>query len=170
MPSRQWENSSEGARHAAESSDDAILQAEKFKATLVAPKDRFAYDAIKERYVGPQGLGPIDSKIQLLRRFDNDNKFFHVTCHIDDVIKSKIQRGEFVELEKLIPKEWSIQGISMYEHPDWLELVTEGNHAYVALVQDKTVRINSLRKWDQALRVYAAIYSEANPTRVEEIW
>ena len=30
--------------------------------------------------------------------------------------------------------------------------------------------VSSLRKWEQAFRVYAAIYSKANPGRAHEIW
>ena len=30
--------------------------------------------------------------------------FFHVTCHVEPALKSKIQNGEFIELEKLLPR------------------------------------------------------------------
>ena len=41
---------------------------------------------------------------------------------------------------------------------------------FLAPAQDKDSRINGIRKWDQAFRVYAAIYCEANPERSSEIW
>ena len=34
----------------------------------------------------------------------DDDDFFHVSCHVDSVLKGKIQRGEFVEPEKLLPQ------------------------------------------------------------------
>ena len=33
-----------------------------------------------------------------------DDEFFHLTCHIDNVMRNKIERGDYVELEKLLPK------------------------------------------------------------------
>ena len=38
---------------------------------------------------------------------DNDDEFFHLTCHIDASLKDKIEKGEYVELEKLLPKRGS---------------------------------------------------------------
>ena len=35
---------------------------------------------------------------------------------------------------------------------------------------DREYKINRIRKWKQAFRVYAAIYCEANPGRSAEIW
>ena len=35
---------------------------------------------------------------------DNDDKYFHLTCQVDAALKSKIESGEFVELDRLLPK------------------------------------------------------------------
>ena len=35
---------------------------------------------------------------------DNDDDFFHVTCHIELGLKENIECGEFVESERLLPK------------------------------------------------------------------
>ena len=35
----------------------------------------------------------------------SDDDFFHLTCHIDPSLIHKIEKGEFVELEKLLPKD-----------------------------------------------------------------
>ena len=53
---------------------------------------------------------------------------------------------------------------------DRLEFVTRHGHTFLTTVQDRENRIFGLRKWEQAFRVYAAIYSKANPTRSAEIW
>ena len=34
-----------------------------------------------------------------------DDDFFHLTCHIDDILKQKIEKGEFVDLDRLLPKD-----------------------------------------------------------------
>ena len=65
---------------------DRILQAEKFRASVEAPKGR-------------------DSNPFYVFIENEDDKFLHVTCHIEETIKIKIKKGEFVELEKIIAKE-----------------------------------------------------------------
>ena len=39
----------------------------------------------------------------------SDDDFFHLTCHIDQSLKKKIENGEFVDLDKLLPKDNSFQ-------------------------------------------------------------
>ena len=48
-----------------------MLQAEKCRATLAAPKGVSHYEQIKQTFVSDQGLAPIDSDIQLLRNCCN---------------------------------------------------------------------------------------------------
>ena len=81
------------------------------------------------------------------------------------VLKSKIERGEFVELDKLIAKD-----NRQLSDEKKIELVTRGGSTFFAPAQDKEKKINSIRKWEQAFRIYAAIYSKANPERAAEIW
>ena len=35
---------------------------------------------------------------------------------------------------------------------------------------DKESKITNIRRWEQAFRIYAAIYSQENPDRAAEIW
>ena len=80
----------------------------------------------------------------------------------------KIAKGEFVDLEKLLPRDkvssGGNQGIAHDENK--VELVSSGGHTYFKPVCE--TQISGLRKWEQAFRVYAAIYTEANPTRSGE--
>lgn len=41
---------------------------------------------------------------------------------------------------------------------------------YLAPASDREVKITNVKKWDQAFRVYAAIYCNANPQRSAEVW
>ena len=92
-----------------------------------------------------------------------DDDFFHVSCHVDENLKTKIQRGEFVELEKLLPKNRKLNSENR------MELVyREGRSYFVPAAVD--TKISNIRRWEQAFRVYTAIYSEANPSRAAEIW
>ena len=135
--------------------DRVLLDAERFKATLVAPK----------------GMLPIqiDSHVELLRKLDNDNDFFHVSCHIDPLIRSKIEKGEFVDLDKLLPRPKSAGGQSMDSSTQRVELMMKDGHSFFGTPSYEN-RINGVRKWDQAFRIYATIYTQANPHRSSEIW
>ena len=137
---------------AREVTDHIILESEKFKAQLVAPK------GMPSR---------IDSNIELLRKLDNDDDFFHTPCHIEPALKLKIEQGEFIDLDKLLPIDKGAGGVSMAQD-NRLGLVYEDGEAFLAPAK-KVNKINSFRKWDTAFRVYSTIYTEANPHRASEL-
>ena len=92
--------------------------------------------------------------------------FFSMTCHVEAALKEKIEKGEFVELEKLLCK--ALKHIRPNQDPKLEKIFKDGQSFYVP-VTDRENRITGVRKWDQAFRVYAAIYSKANPLRAAEI-
>ena len=97
----------------------------------------------------------------------SDDDFFHLTCHIEPSLIHKIEKGEFVELEKLLPKD----RLGHYKggEENRLEWVQRDGGTYlVPAMRDN--KITSIRKWEQAFRAYATIYSGANPHRAKEIW
>ena len=70
--------------------DQLIVQAEKFKARIEAPKGKYTdllmpydYEKLRTKFVKPEGLAPIDNEILFLRNFDQDDEFFHVTSQFD---------------------------------------------------------------------------------------
>ena len=74
-------------REARKLADNIILDAEHFWASVATPKGN----------VNNINVLPIQND-------DNDDEFFHLTCHIEPGLRQKIERGEFIELEKLLPK------------------------------------------------------------------
>ena len=134
--------------------DKILIESEKYKAQLAAPKGN---DLI------------VDQNVEILRKFDNDDDFFHITCHVDPNVKQKIQQGDFVDLEKLIPKDRGIGG-NPFQEEGAMELVTQDGHTYFTPARDRDTKISSLKRWDQAFRIYAAVYTEANPSRSAEVW
>ena len=121
---------------AKQATDKVFLDAKRFKASLVAPKGTHL----------PFLPEKIDKNLELLRKLDDDDDFFHVSCHIEDTLRQKIERGDYVELEKLLPKEKSIQGHTM-EDVQRLELVVRNGHPYFGARQSEG-KINNIRKWD----------------------
>ena len=92
----------------------------------------------------------------------DDDDFFHLVCNVDSALKERIQRGEYIELERLLPKRRAFED-------NRLEWVTHDGMAFLAPTQDRESRITNIWKWEQAFRVYAALYCEANPGRAGEI-
>ena len=119
-----------------------VLEAEKYKAAMV----------------NPAGICNNDNSDSFK---GGDDDFFHLTCHVDPNLRGKIEKGEFVELEKLLPKD-------RRQTEGRLELINKDGMTYV--VPAKEAKISSIRRWEQAFRIYAAIYSAANPQRSAEIW
>ena len=99
--------------------------------------------------------------------FDNDDDFFHLTCHIDSSLREKIERGEFVDLERLLPSNRYNQRLTGDSR---MELVNRDGVTYFVPATDRENKITGIRKWEQAFRVYAAIYCKENPSRSAEIW
>ena len=98
----------------------------------------------------------------------SDDDFFHLTCHIEPSLKHKIEKGEFVELEKLLPKDRTqfSQGGAKENRLEWVQ--RDGNTYLVSAGRD--AKISGIRRWEQAFRAYATIYCAANPHRSKEIW
>ena len=142
--------------------DNIVLQAERFKATIDPPKGN---ESLEENV--KQLISLLQSKGSLSEP-DTDDDFFHITCHIEQGLKTKIANGEFVDLEKLLPKSRS-QMMTGYDNE--IEVIRKNGSTYVIPeTGQKDIKINSIRRWEQAFRVYCAIYCEANPDRAAEIW
>ena len=89
-----------------------ILEAEHFKAAVNAPTGIAGQNF---------GVPPVSSN------FDVDDNFFHVMCYIEETLKAKIQRGEFVELDKLLSKAHG-KGANLSDNK--LDLVYRDSHSY----------------------------------------
>ena len=177
----QGRNDSEGEEDNSPSviADQLLLQAEKFKERIEAPKGKsfhellmpYDYEKLRDRFVKPEGLAPLDKEILLLRNFNQNDEFCHVTSQIDPSLKGKIERGEFVDLERLLPKDRAGKNPGDELNRQLFNLIAQGTSSFLEPPStNKSEKINSIRKWDQVFRVYAAIYTNANPNRSSEIW
>ena len=124
--------------------DRAVLEAEKFQVQIEQP--------------GMNTIFNIGSGV-------SDDDFFHLTCHIEPNLIHKIKQGEFIELEKLLPKD----KLARNSDENRLEWVQQDGGTFLVPAQ-KDGKINSFRRWEQAFRAYATIYCGANPHRAKEIW
>ena len=142
--------------------EDLIIQAEKFKASVAAPRG----NEIDEVINIVKNVGNISDLLGIIRDNDDDD-FFYVTSHVEPALKKKIEQGEFVDLECLLPKTRSQM---MNDSQRLQQYVDQDGSIYFGPAQGKENRITGIRKLEQAFRVYAAIYCKANPNRSAEIW
>ena len=146
----------------------AIIEAEKFKAAIEPPKGRYnnSNHELEMFHIEPKSNE--DYQLMLARYYDkDDDDFFHITCHVESSLRQRIERGEFVELECLLQKmsnykEQSDEGKKM-------ALVNKNGMTYFVPQNDRECKINNVRKWEQAFRIYAAIYCGKNQNRSVEV-
>ena len=129
-----------------------IAEAEQFRASVNAPKGNLVSIAENPFYEGD---------------IRDDDEFFHITCHVDPMLIPKIQREEFVDLEKLTPR---LKNKFNLENQNKTELCIQDGHTYFTPYIDRERKITNFRKWENAFRVYATIYCQANQERSPEIW
>ena len=152
-----------------------ILDAEKFKAKIAEPTQGTLSPQVMIQCVEGPTNNLFDDRSKSSSNLggselDGDDEFFHLTCHIDKGLQTKIEQGHFVDLEKLLPRNrpGAVGGAPVDNTR--LEWVHRDGQTFLAPVQNKGSNISNVRKWEQAFRIYAAIYSGANPARAKEIW
>ena len=91
----------------------------------------YDYEKLRSRFVKPEGLAPIDSEIMFLRNFDQDHEFFHITSQIDPALRIKIERGEFIDLEQLLPRDRSSRTGADELNKQLYQLITQGTSSYL---------------------------------------
>ena len=143
---------------------ELTIQNERFKASTELPQGGFNNLIMSNPQMAQ--MPQIDMvNGQILNQGITDDEFFHLTCHVDPNLKAKIEKGEFVDLETLLTKD-KFRNNNLGQR---MELVSRGGKTYIMPVETGT-KITNVRKWEQAFRIYAAIYSQANPSRSAEIW
>lgn len=131
--------------------DEQIRDAERRKANLEKPPGK-APDDIYSR------PGSKDLKC--------DEKLFELASHIrDEALIASIERGEYVELPRLYPKD------RIPDDEGRINIVyKEGKLEGVPSENKEMVRITSFERWLVAFEVYAGIYTRRNPRRAPEIF
>ena len=110
------------AQHAKAAANDIIIQAEKFCAA-VKPLPGTSFNYVRAEEV--------------------DDEFFHITCHVEQSLKDKIEKGEFIDLERLITKPFQQAGGAQR-----LELVSKDGATYFTPAAERGTKISNVKKWD----------------------
>ena len=95
-----------GFEQASQKNERTIVEAEKFKAMIVQLQEQGKTDLVNFPNIG-SGV--------------SDDDFFHLTCHIEPSLIHKIENGEFVELEKLLPKDKYAKNVGDDHRLEWVQ-------------------------------------------------
>ena len=96
-----------------------------------------------------------------------DNRFFHLAAHVDETLKDKIIKGEYVDLSKLLVKQPKWSGKSDVR----MDLDNrDGHSSWVPAHERELPVINSFHRWEEAFRMCAGIYTTVHPKRASQIF
>ena len=152
----------ERARNIAE---QMIAEAERQKAAITAPTGMVHVNELSQSLNKQNNMSltvpPADPNFN----DDNPNNFTQVTAHVEDNMSNKVKIGGFVEIEKLAPKNRE------FKNNNTMELIhKDGKAFFVPSNERDSYKITNFQKWELCFRVYAAIYTAANPHRAAEIY
>ena len=92
-----------------------------------------------------------------------DDNYVIIGAHLDNSIREKIQRGEYVDFNKLLPKVSSSDDQRM-------ELVNKGGQSFFVPVSDReSSSITNFSKWEQAFRIFMNVFTQEHPDRATEL-
>ena len=156
---------------ARDKAEDAIREAEASRALVLATPGNYQPDLnqLNNHMQGTTLQGNV--QLQGLTAMQHlsmvDECYLVIGVHIDSVTQEKIQRGEYVDFARLLPR------YRMQYDDGRLEIVHKGGQAFFMSASEweasATGAITSFNKWEQAFRIYSNIYSRAHPTRSTEL-
>ena len=109
----------------------------------------------------PQGKEDIS---QFMKFYEIDYVHCQIGSHIKRSLRRKIERGKYVNLAKLLKKP------RFDDDDDNCQLVNhDGRAIFIPANEHQRRTILNVEKWEEAFRIYTAIYSKANQERAIEI-
>ena len=94
-----------------------------------------------------------------------DEEYIAIASHIDEDIRRKIIKEEYIDFVRLIPHD----RVNL-EEDQRMELVNRGGFSYwVPLSERHSNSISNIAKWEEAFWIFSRIYTEGHPNRVVEL-
>ena len=102
---------------------------------------------------------------QLYNHYEINDVYCQIGSHVKDSMCRKIECGQYINLAKLLTKRKS------QDDDEKLEVVNKNGRMYfLPASETDSIKINNFEKWEEAFRIYASIYTKANPHRTIEIF
>ena len=94
-----------------------------------------------------------------------DESYQMVGAHLDESLKRKIIKHEYVDLVRLLPRD-RVRS----ETDNQLEMVNRGGKTYWVPYSDRDLTvINSYHRWDLAFRIFCDVFTRQHPNRASEL-
>ena len=140
--------------------DRAILEAERLKGAIASPTGNSTVNSKADEILPAP---PVDHNFS----DDNANNFCQVSNHVDLPTTIKVAKGAFVEVSKIAPP----KSFKIDETDKSIQLTSKDGKSFWLPYSDKeSNKIHNFKQWEQAFKVYAAIYTKFNPHRGAEIY
>ena len=124
-----------------------------------------AADLIKDAEGRRGTMYEVSGKVGRFNTSQIDEDYQMLDTHVDEAMRKKIQRFEFIELGRLLPRNRG----SDDDHQR-LEIINRNGMSYLSPVSDReTNNIHSYAKWEQAFRIYTNIVTTKFPNKATEL-
>ena len=90
-----------------------------------------------------------------------DEGYKLVALHFEDSLKDKIINCEYVDFSKLLPKNRDMG--------PYMQIVNRGGQAWWEEIGDRVQTVGNYKRWEQAFRVYADVYTSVHIGRGSEL-
>ena len=145
-----------------------IKEAETSKARLFElpkPGENFLQDRGDRGHASNFPMQGLDLTRPFLHSAMVDESYLMVATHVDEHLFNKIINHEYVDFSRLIPKDKVLE-----EDFGGMELIHKaGRTIFTPYVDRDATTISSFNRWEQAFRVFSAIYTKQYPHRASEL-
>ena len=136
-----------------------LQQAEMSKAKIFqAPGENLQLDT------SPNGHFSCKLSKELAHSVMVDEKYLMIGTHLDDTTNLKIIKGDYVEFEKLLPRD-KIAAIEDQR----MQIVNRGNQTFWVPIKESHGSIHNFHKWEQAFQVFTNVHIQSHPNRAAEL-
>lgn len=131
--------------------DDMVKQAELQKAELAKP---------------PGEINMLPDQIDNLKNIDGSLDHLHNTgsAHVDSTTRMKIRNDLYVELHKLLPRDFD----QMDDDENLCLTNRDGKTYHVPPLEREVNAIGTFKRWQIAFKVFMSVYIEEHPTRIKK--
>ena len=151
-----------------ERADDLIKQVEKSKARIFpTPGENFEQIVSRQCDDEPEIITESVKRANMAMgrsALAIDEDYLLIGGHVEDSVRIKIEKGEYVDLAKLIQKDKILA-----EDDRRLNMVIKNGQAFWIPSSEGLTNINNFNCWQQAFRVYSDIFARHNPDRAAEL-
>ena len=103
---------------------------------------------------------------QLYNHYEISEVYCQLGSHVKSSLRANIEKGRVVELERLLKKK------RMPSQDEKIQIINRGGQMFYLPAADKetSIAINCYDRCEEAFRIYAGIYTKANPEHAVEIF